>query len=73
VPLAAARFERPAPASHSARCWSHRIVAAQIPPAAPKLSVLELLWKWTPLLAEGFLFNLLISFCAMAVGTVPAC
>ena len=45
------------------------LVAAQIPPAAPKPSVIALLWKWTPLLAEGFLFNLLISFCAMAVGT----
>ena len=45
------------------------LVAAQIPPEAPKLSVIALLWKWTPLLAEGFLFNLLISFCAMAVGT----
>ncbi len=45
------------------------IVAAQIPAAAQKPSVIELLWKWTPLLAQGFLFNLLISFCAMAVGT----
>jgi polar amino acid transport system permease protein len=46
------------------------IVAAQVPPAAAKPSVPELLWKWTPLLAQGFLFNLLISFCAMAIGTV---
>ena len=32
-------------------------------------SVPELLIKWTPLLAQGFLFNLLISICAMALGT----
>jgi polar amino acid transport system permease protein len=38
------------------------------PPARP--SVLELLVKWTPLLAYGFLFNLLISFFAMAIGSV---
>ena len=49
------------------------LVAAQIPPEAPKPSVIALLWKWTPLLAEGFLFNLLISFCAMAVGTAAGC
>ena len=46
------------------------LVAAQVPAAAAKPSVIELLWKWTPLLAEGFLFNLVISFCAMAIGTV---
>ena len=46
------------------------LVAAQVPPAPAKPSVAELLWKWTPLLAQGFLFNLVISFCAMAVGTV---
>jgi polar amino acid transport system permease protein len=28
------------------------------------------LWKWTPLLARGFLFNLAISFLAMAIGTI---
>ncbi|HEX8013055.1 MAG TPA: amino acid ABC transporter permease [Casimicrobiaceae bacterium] len=37
-------------------------------PAQP--SVLDLLVKWTPLLAKGFMFNLLISVCAMAAGTV---
>jgi polar amino acid transport system permease protein len=46
------------------------IVSAQVQAVTGKPSVLELLWKWTPLLAEGFLFNLLISFCAMAVGTL---
>jgi len=32
-------------------------------------SILATLWKWTPLLARGFVFNLAISFIAMAVGT----
>ena len=32
-------------------------------------SILETIWKWTPLLARGFVFNLAISFVAMAVGT----
>jgi len=44
------------------------VAQIQAPPAKP--SVLELLAKWTPLLATGFLFNLLISFFAMATGTV---
>ena len=38
--------------------------------ASAKPSVLELLVKWTPLLAQGFLFNLLISVCAMLAGTI---
>jgi polar amino acid transport system permease protein len=37
--------------------------------AAGKPSVAELLVKWTPLLAKGFVFNLLISALAMAIGT----
>ncbi len=32
--------------------------------------VLATLWKWTPLLAEGFMLNLVMSFLAMAIGTV---
>ena len=32
-------------------------------------SIFATLWKWTPLLARGFVFNLAISFVAMAVGT----
>jgi len=31
--------------------------------------VLATIWKWTPLLARGFVFNLAISFLAMAIGT----
>jgi polar amino acid transport system permease protein len=33
-------------------------------------SIFTTLWKWTPLLARGFLFNLAISFLAMAIGTI---
>ena len=43
---------------------------AQVAAPAAKASVPELLVKWTPLLAKGFLFNLLISICAMAIGTL---
>ena len=43
---------------------------AQVAGPAAKASVPELLVKWTPLLAKGFLFNLLISICAMAIGTL---
>jgi polar amino acid transport system permease protein len=32
-------------------------------------SILSTLWKWTPLLLRGFLFNLAISAVAMALGT----
>jgi polar amino acid transport system permease protein len=43
------------------------IAEAQAGPDNP--SIFETLWKWTPLLARGFVFNLAISFVAMAVGT----
>jgi polar amino acid transport system permease protein len=46
------------------------VTIAQVQTAAGKPSVIELLVKWTPLLAQGFLFNLLISFFAMLAGTV---
>jgi polar amino acid transport system permease protein len=46
------------------------IVLAQVQAASGRLSVVDLLIKWTPLLASGFLFNLLISVFAMLVGTV---
>jgi len=52
------------------RAFACSVVAAQVQAVAGKPSVLELLWKWTPLLAQGFLFNLLISFFAMLVGTI---
>ena len=46
------------------------VTLAQVAAPAAKPGVIELLVKWTPLLAKGFLFNLLISFFAMAVGTL---
>jgi polar amino acid transport system permease protein len=46
------------------------VAAAQVQSAAGKPSVVELLVKWTPLLAQGFLFNLVISALSMLVGTV---
>jgi polar amino acid transport system permease protein len=33
-------------------------------------TVLATIWKWTPLLARGFVFNLAISFLAMTLGTL---
>jgi polar amino acid transport system permease protein len=42
---------------------------AQAQAAPGQLSILETLWKWSPLLLRGFVFNLAISFVAMAVGT----
>ena len=44
------------------------IAQAQVQDGQP--SIFETIWKWTPLLARGFVFNLAISFVAMAVGTV---
>jgi len=46
------------------------VVVAQVQAVSAKPSVIELLVKWTPLLAKGFLFNLLISFFAMLAGTL---
>jgi len=33
-------------------------------------TVLATIWRWTPLLARGFVFNLAISFIAMTLGTL---
>lgn len=38
--------------------------------AAGRPSVFAMLARWTPLLLRGFVFNLLISFFSMAIGTV---
>jgi polar amino acid transport system permease protein len=43
---------------------------AQAQSALSQPSILATIWKWTPLLLRGFVFNLLISFIAMAIGTV---
>ncbi|MEP7084356.1 MAG: amino acid ABC transporter permease [Betaproteobacteria bacterium] len=45
------------------------VALAQVQAAPARASVAELLVKWTPLLVQGFLFNLLISFFAMLIGT----
>jgi polar amino acid transport system permease protein len=42
---------------------------AQAQAGSDQPSILTTLWKWTPLLLRGFVFNLAISFVAMAVGT----
>lgn len=46
------------------------VAMAQVQARDPSASVIDLLIKWTPLLAQGFGFNLLISALAMLVGTV---
>jgi polar amino acid transport system permease protein len=46
------------------------VVMAQVTAAPAQASVVDLLVKWTPLLAKGFGFNLLISVFAMALGTL---
>jgi polar amino acid transport system permease protein len=46
------------------------LAIAQVQSAPAQASVPELLLKWTPLLLESFLFNILISFLAMLIGTV---
>lgn len=38
--------------------------------ADAKTSALDTLFKWMPLLLSGFIFNIVISFCAMALGTI---
>jgi polar amino acid transport system permease protein len=46
------------------------VAVAQVQARDSNASVLGLIIKWTPLLAKGFGFNLLISAMAMLVGTV---
>ncbi len=43
---------------------------AQSPEAWDSVPTLLVLWKWTPTLAQGFVFNILISVLSMAIGTV---
>src|SRR6478672_2601287 len=43
---------------------------AQAQAEAGHPSIAATIWKWTPLLARGFVFNLAISFLAMALGTI---
>jgi len=48
-------------------CFVVQCVAAQV--GAGKPGVVATLWKWTPLLAKGFFWNVLISAVAVAIGT----
>lgn len=43
---------------------------AQAQTGAHPPSIFATIWKWTPLLLSGFLFNLLISVLAMSIGTL---
>lgn len=43
---------------------------AQAQSATGAPSIFETIWKWTPLLLRGFLFNLAISASAMLIGTL---
>lgn len=43
--------------------------AAEAQTGADKAGILATIWKWTPLLAQGFALNIAISFLAMAIGT----
>jgi polar amino acid transport system permease protein len=46
-------------------------VAATDAPGGPAIaSIPTTIWKWTPLIAQGFALNIAISFLAMAIGTV---
>ncbi len=42
---------------------------AQAQAGADRASIAEAVWRWTPLLAKGFAFNIAISALAMAIGT----
>ena len=78
-PILAARIEGASSALRPRAAWSARtgvalacvllasVAVAQVQSPAGKPSVVELLVKWTPLLAQGFLFNLAISVLAMLV------
>lgn len=49
--------------------WLGLAVDALAASAAAQPSILSLMVKWSPVLFGGFLFNLLISFLSMAIGT----
>jgi polar amino acid transport system permease protein len=50
-------------------CFAIQCVAAQVESSASKPGVAATLLKWTPLLAKGFFWNVVISAVAIAVGT----
>jgi polar amino acid transport system permease protein len=45
------------------------VLAGEARAAPGEPGLLALIWKWTPLMFRGFLFNLLISVLSMAIGT----
>ena len=60
-------------ASHGIALFAAFVLAcgiAQAQTATGNPSIVETLWKWTPLLARGFVFNLAISFLTMGIGTI---
>jgi polar amino acid transport system permease protein len=71
---------RPAPADclrlsawHGAALGLALVLSAAAADAAAGPAVASIpatIWKWTPLLAQGFALNIAISFLAMAIGTV---
>ena len=73
--------ERPAPQMPTASClgWAHGVLlalvalltagVAQAQSAPGEPSVFATIAAWTPLLLEGFGFNILISFMSMAIGS----
>lgn len=81
VALDAARVERgwnglsaavfcPAVAVGLIAAFALSVAAAEAAAAAPPFAVMGALWKWAPLVFKGFLFNLLISFLSMGLGTL---
>jgi polar amino acid transport system permease protein len=52
----------------AALCLAVGIGEAQAGPGSP--SIISTILKWTPLLAQGFGLNIVMSFLAMAIGTV---
>jgi polar amino acid transport system permease protein len=52
----------------AALCLAVGIGEAQAGPDSP--SIIATILKWTPLLAQGFALNIVMSFLAMAIGTV---
>jgi polar amino acid transport system permease protein len=72
---------KPAPASrgfrlsawHGAALATALLLSAAAADAAAGPAVASIpatIWKWTPLLAQGFALNIAISFLAMAIGTI---
>lgn len=61
---------RPAVAAGIAATFALSVVVAEAATDAPPFDVIGALWKWAPLVFQGFLFNLLVSFLSMGLGTL---